>query len=497
MSKVIDHYIAGRFEKSKPCPHFEVRNPATDELLALTPLTDQDDVNKAVSMAKKSFLSWSKTPVVDRVAPLFKLKMLLEEHKDEIATLIVKEHGKTFKEARGDILRGIQMVEVACGMPRLMMGECLQDIASGIDCQSYRRPMGVFAGIAPFNFPAMVPFWFWPFAVASGNTYVLKPSERVPLTQMKIFELIDQCGFPPGVMNMVHGGKDVVNAFLDHPDIEGLNFVGSTHVAKYIYTRGCEQGKRVQALGGAKNYMVILPDASMEASVNAMVDSCYGCAGERCLAGSVLIGVGDAYPQLKDLVLKSVKNVVVGDGLDPKTTLGPVISKEAKERISADIETAEKEGGEILVDGREYKVKGFEKGYFLGPTVIDKIKPNTLMATKEIFGPVIGLMQVQTLDEAIEVINELEYANTTSIFTSNGGASREFVDRVSPSMVGINLGVPAPMAFFSFGGSKASFFGDIKVHGASSVEFFCEKHTAMVRWYDKGASQEVSPLWKK
>jgi malonate-semialdehyde dehydrogenase (acetylating)/methylmalonate-semialdehyde dehydrogenase len=494
MSKAIENYINGAWVKSDSKETYEIINPATEEVIGLTPLGTTSDIDQAVSAAKEAYKTWKDVPVIDRVQPLFKLKMLLEENTTKIAELIVEEHGKTFKEAKGDILRGIQMVDVACGMSNLMMGEAISNIARDIDCTATRRSLGVMAGITPFNFPAMVPFWFWPFAVAAGNTYVLKPSERVPLTQMFIFKLIDQAGFPKGVMNMVHGGKEAVNAICDHKDIEGISFVGSTPIAKHVYTRGSATGKRVQALGGAKNYMVILPDAAMEQSAQAMVESCYGCAGERCLAASVLVGVGAAYDQLKDLVVKAANKVVVGPGMDAKTTLGPVISKEAKTRILADIETALSEGAELLVDGRD---SGMDKGYFLKPTVLDKVKPGTLMATKEIFGPVIGLMQVKTMDEAIALINESNYANTTSIFTTNGGAARQFASKVAPTMVGVNLGVPAPMAFFSFGGAKESFFGDVKVHGSSAVEFFTERHTTMTRWYEEGTNEAVSPLWKE
>jgi len=493
MGETIKNYINGTWIKSKGHESFDIINPATEELLGLTPLGTAQDIDDAASSAKAAYPAWSQTPVIDRVQPLFKLKMLLEENITKISTLIVEEHGKTFKEAKGDILRGMQMVETACGMPNLMMGETLQNIARDIDCTATKRSIGVFAGITPFNFPAMVPFWFWPFAVACGNTFVLKPSERVPLTQMFIFELIDQCGFPKGVINMVHGGKEVVNSICDHKDIKGISFVGSTPVARHVYTRGTANGKRVQALGGAKNFMVILPDAAMEQSAKAMVDSCYGCAGERCLAGSILIGVGEAYHKLKEHVLKETKEVVTGNGMDEKTTLGPVISQAAKERIVKDINTALEEGAEILIDGRE---SGIEKGYFLNPTVIDKVKPGTIMATKEIFGPVIGLMQVKTMDEAIEILNSSTFANTTSIFTTNGGAARQFISKVTPSMVGVNLGVPAPMSFFSFGGSKDSFFGDVKVHGTSACEFYTERHTAMIRWYEEGTNDAVSPLWK-
>lgn len=493
MAKIIDNFINNTWVKSDTTQTYDVINPATEEIIAKTPLGTAADVDKAVAAAKEAFSSWSIKPVIDRVQPFFKLKMLLEENIDKISTIIVEEHGKTFREAKGDILRGIQMVEVACGMPNMSMGEALQNIARDIDCTATRRPMGVFAGITPFNFPAMVPFWFWPFAVASGNTYILKPSERVPLTQMFIFDLISQCGFPPGVINMVHGGVDVVNAICDHKDIEGISFVGSTPVAKHVYVRGNATGKRVQALGGAKNYMVLLPDAAMEQSVAAMVDSCYGCAGERCLAGSILVGVGPAYDTMKELVVKHAKAVVVGNGMDSTTSLGPVISARAKERIIKDIDTAINEGAELLLDGRD---SGLDKGYFLKPTVLGEIKSGTMMANKEIFGPVIGLMKVKTMDEAIELINSLPYANTTSIFTTNGGAARQFSSKVAPSMVGVNLGVPAPMAFFSFGGSKDSFFGDVKVHGSSAVEFFTERHTTMVRWYAEGTNDAVSPMWE-
>jgi malonate-semialdehyde dehydrogenase (acetylating)/methylmalonate-semialdehyde dehydrogenase len=491
---IVKNYINGRFVDSGAAETVDVINPATLEVLGKTPLGNIEDVDTAVKAAQKAFYRWSKTPVVDRLQHFFKLKKLLDDHMEELATLIVKENGKTFIEAKGDVLRGIQMVEVCCGMSNMMMGECLENIAVDIDCTAIRRPLGVFAGITPFNFPAMVPLWFWPFALATGNTFVLKPSERVPLTQVRIFELAEQAGFPPGVLNMVNGAKDVVDAFLTHPQIKGVSFVGSTPIAKYVYTNAAANGKRVQALGGAKNFLIILPDAPMEKSVTAMVESCTGCAGERCLAGAVIVTVGDCYEQVKELVIKTAGNVVVGSGLDPAATMGPVISAQAKERILGDIETAINEGAELLLDGRNPNVPGMD-GYFLEPTVLGNVKPGTLMTTKEVFGPVIGLMSVKSLDDAIELINSSPYGNTTSLFTSNGGAARYFSANVKPSMVGINLGVPAPMAFFSFGGSKDSFFGDVKVHGTSSVEFFTEKHTVMTRWFQEGVDAVASPLW--
>lgn len=494
MDNVVKNYIDGSFVTSSATETVDVINPATLEVLGQTPLGNKSDVDMAVKAALKAYKQWSKTPVEDRIQPFFRLKMLMETYLEELATLIVKENGKTLIEAKGDVIRGIQMVEVVCGMANLMMGQCLDNIAVDIDCVTIRRPMGVFAGITPFNFPAMVPLWFWPFAVATGNTFILKPSERVPLTQVRLFQLVEEAGFPPGVLNMVCGAKEVVDAFLVHPDIKGISFVGSTPVAKYVYTTAAANGKRVQALGGAKNFLVILPDAPMEKSVKAMVESCCGCAGERCLAGAVIVSVGDCYEKVKELVIKEAQNVIVGNGLDPTTTMGPVISARAKERILSDIETAVKEGAELLLDGRNPNVPGLN-GYFLAPTVFGNVKPDTLLATKEIFGPVIALMQVRTLDEAIQLINSSPYGNTTSLFTANGGAARHFVANVNPSMVGINLGVPAPMAFFSFGGSKDSFFGDVKVHGNSSVEFFTEKHTVMTRWFEEGVEAAASPLW--
>ena len=490
----VQNFFDGKFSDAKTKRFTPVVNPSNGEVIANTPMCELDELDIVVKKAQEAYGEWSKLPVVDRVQPLYRMKELLEKNSDEIARLLVLENGKTFKEAKGDLLRGLQMVEVACGMPSLIMGEFQSDVARGIDSHMNRRSMGVFACIGPFNFPAMIPFWFWPFAVACGNTMVIKPSERVPLTQMKIFELIQKAGFPPNVLNMVHGGKEIVNGMLEHPLIKGISFVGSTPVAKHIYTTGAKNGKRVQALGGAKNYMVILPDAPIEKSVQTMIDSCLGCAGERCLAGSVLIGVGPAYDKMKVELLSQLKNIKVGDGLNPETSMGPVISAEAKERIVADIEQSIREGAKVILDGREHPSMK-SKGFFLGPTVLDQVKPGTLAATKEIFGPVISLMKVNSMDEAIEVINQSNYANTTSLFTSNGGAARDFANKVDPAMVGINLGVPAPMAFFSFGGSKDSFFGDIKAHGKGSIEFFTEKVTVMTRWFHEGVKESVSPQW--
>jgi malonate-semialdehyde dehydrogenase (acetylating)/methylmalonate-semialdehyde dehydrogenase len=380
------------------------------------------------------------------------------------------------------------MVETACGMPTLMMGENFEDIASGIDSSSVRRPLGVFAGITPFNFPAMVPFWFWPFAIASGNTFILKPSERVPLTSIRVFELLAEIGLPKGVMNLVHGGKEVVDALCTHPQVKGISFVGSTPVAKHIYTLGSSTGKRVQAFGGAKNIMVVMPDSLEEATcdktVSTAVESITGCAGERCLAGSLVLCVGeDTYKTFQEKALSFAKAIKVGPGLNTKNTMGPLISLEAKKRVVGLISRAVDARATLMLDGR---VSENKEGYFLNPSIISDVKPEMEIAQTEVFGPVILLAKVHTLDEAIQWINRLPFANTTTLFTNSGSHARYFCYHVDPSMIGINIGVPAPMAFFSFGGSKDSFFGDTKAHGKSCVNFFTDTYTTIQRWYHEG-----------
>lgn len=475
---MIKNYIYGEWIPSTGTETIEVINPATEEVLALSPLGTSKDVDKAVAAAKEAFKTWRRTPAIDRTQCLFRLKTLLEENFETLVRLCTQEHGKTLIESRGDVRRGIQMVETACGIPTLMMGQSFEDIATGIDCQSIRQPMGVFAGITPFNFPAMVPFWFWPFAVATGNTYVLKPSERVPLTQLKIFELIEKAGFPKGVMNLVLGGKEVVNSLCSHPDIKGVSFVGSTPVAKHVYQLATSHGKRAQALGGAKNFMVVLPDANLETSVKTCLESIVGCAGQRCLAGSVVICVGNTYDEVKKQMLRAASDMIVGDGADPSTQMGPVISKSSVERIKGLIKSAVDEKAEILLDGRNYS----GKGYFLKPTVIGEVRAEMRIAREEIFGPVVCLARAKSLDEAIQWINQSPFANTASLFTSSGAAARQFSYEAAPAMLGLNIGVPAPMSFFSFGGAKDSFFGDIKAHGQSGIQFFTDTKVTIQRW---------------
>ncbi len=475
---MIKNYINGEWIASTGTETIEVINPATEEVLALSPLGTSRDVEKAVASAKEAFKTWRRTPAIDRTQYLFKLKTLLEENFESLVKLCTQEHGKTLIESRGDVRRGIQMVETACGIPTLMMGQSFEDIATGIDCQSIRQPMGVFAGITPFNFPAMVPFWFWPFAVATGNTYILKPSERVPLTQIKIFELIEKAGFPKGVMNLVLGGKEVVNSLCSHPAIKGVSFVGSTPVAKHVHQLASSHGKRVQALGGAKNFMVILPDANLETSVKTCLESIVGCAGQRCLAGSVILCVGNTYDEVKKQILKAASDMIVGDGLEPRTQMGPVISRASVERIKGLIQSAIDEKAELLLDGRNYT----GKGYFLKPTVIGEVKSQMRIAQEEIFGPVVCLARIQSLDEAIQWINSSPFANTASLFTASGAAARQFSYEAAPAMLGLNIGVPAPMSFFSFGGAKDSFFGDIKAHGTAGVQFFTDTKVTIQRW---------------
>lgn len=478
---MIKNFINGQWIASTAKESVSIPNPATGVEIDRCPLGSADELDQAVKAAKEAFKTWRKTPAVDRVQYLFKLKVLLEENFEELAKLVTTEHGKTLVEARGSVRRGIQMVETACGMPSLMMGDHFEDIAPGIDCKAVNRPMGVFGVIAPFNFPAMVPFWFWPFGVAAGNTMVIKPSERVPLTQVKVFELIEKAGFPKGVVNMVNGGKDVVNAICTHPDIKGVSFVGSTPIAKHVYTTGTAHGKRVQALGGAKNFMVVLPDAELDKAAATAYESITGCAGERCLAGSVVVSVGkETAAKIEDLIVRRAKEVTVGNGLDPNVQMGPVISQEAKNRIKSMIQTAIDEGAQLLVDGRE----GVDQmpGYFLKTTVLKGIKPHMKIAKEEVFGPVILLAESDSFDSCIEWINSSPFANTTTLFTTSGAAARKFSYEVHPSMIGINIGVPAPMSFFSFGGSKDSFFGDVKAHGKACVTFFTDPCVTIERW---------------
>jgi malonate-semialdehyde dehydrogenase (acetylating)/methylmalonate-semialdehyde dehydrogenase len=481
--RVLENYINGAWVGSSGTTHLDVKNPATGATLAKVPLSTAGDVDKAVQAAQAAYPSWKSTPAVQRARYLFKLKALFDAHKEEVAAICTSEHGKTLAESRNDFGRGIENVEHAAGTPSLMMGQALNDVATGIDCETIRQPMGVFAAITPFNFPPMVPLWFLPYAIATGNTFVLKPSEQVPLSQERIFDLIKQIDLPPGVVNLVHGGKDVVNAFCAHPGIKGVSFVGSSTVAKHVYKSCADTGKRVQALGGAKNFITILPDAEMDKAIANAADSAYGCSGQRCLAASVVVAVGSAYERVREGILAAAKAVVLGDGSKPNVTMGPVISAAHRDRVLAYIDKGVAEGAKLLLDGRGAKVDGSPGGFWVGPTVFDDVKPGMTIATEEIFGPVLCIMRAKDLSEAIEIANRSEYGNAASVYTTNGKHAREFQLRIQAGMVGVNIGVAAPMAMFPFGGQKASFFGDTKAHGGTGIDFYTERKIVITRWF--------------
>jgi malonate-semialdehyde dehydrogenase (acetylating)/methylmalonate-semialdehyde dehydrogenase len=479
----LDNFIAGEWVAAHAKDFFEVRNPAVGDVIGRTPMSTAADVDAAVQAATRAFPAWRDTPVNTRAQVLYKFKALLEANVEDLARTVTTEHGKTLDEARGSVRRGIECVEVACGAPSLMQGMALEDIAVGIDCHVVRQPLGVCAAIAPFNFPAMVPMWFLPFAIVTGNTFVLKPSEQVPLSQRKMAELLAQCELPPGVVNIVNGGADVVNAICDHPGIRAVSFVGSTTVAKHVYQRATHTGKRVQALGGAKNFIVVMPDADLDRSMSVISESFYGCAGERCLAGSMLVPVGGIHHEARDRMVESARMLKVGDGAQPGVTMGPVISAKHLERVRHYIDKGVSEGAKLLVDGRQIRVEDRPHGYFVGPTVFDEVSPNMAIGSEEIFGPVASICPVRDLDEAIAVMHAHPNANATSIFTSSGRSAREFSKKATASMVGVNIGVAAPMAYFPFGGAKDSFFGDLKAHGRDAFEFYTDKKVTISRWF--------------
>jgi malonate-semialdehyde dehydrogenase (acetylating)/methylmalonate-semialdehyde dehydrogenase len=478
---LVGFFINGAWERPQGRKVQPVTNPATSAVLAEVPFAEACDVDRAVRAAHEAFLKWRAVPVVDRVQVLYRFKALLEEHAAEVAAILTRENGKTAEDSRMEVRRGIQMLEVACGMPSLMMGDALNDVAREIDCKTIRQPVGVCVGITPFNFPAMVPMWMYPFAIACGNTFVLKPSEKVPLTPTRIVELLAEAGLPAGVLNLIHGGKETVDALLHHPLVRGVSFVGSTPVAKYIYSTSAAEGKRVQALGGAKNHLVVMPDADLPKAVEAIIGSAFGAAGERCLAGSVLVPVGEAAGPLLELLAKRTEALAVGDGAQAGTEMGPLVTAEHLQRVAGYIEKGAAEGATPLCDGRRYQSAG--GGFFLGPTIFDNVTPDMTIAREEIFGPVLSVIRVKTLDEAIQLVNRSPFGNATSIFTSNGKAAREYSSRIEVGMVGINVGVAAPMAFFPFAGWKNSFFGDLHAHGKDAVAFYTEQKVIMSRWF--------------
>jgi len=478
--RTLDFYVNGKWEAAGGSSTHPVMNPATGEVIAQVPFATAAQVDRVARLAHDAFLKWREVPVVDRVQVCYRYKALLEKHHEEVARILSTENGKTLDDAKASVRRAIQMVEVACGMPSLMMGDSLENVSRGIDSVSIRQPLGVCAGITPFNFPAMVPMWMYPFAIACGNTFILKPSEKVPLTPTRTAELFHDAGVPEGVFNLIHGDKVAVDALLEHPLVRAISFVGSTPVAKYIYETSAKHGKRVQALGGAKNHLVVTPGADLEKTVEAIMSSAFGAAGERCLAGSVLVPVGEVAEPLLDLLLKKTKALHVGDGLKPGTDMGPLVTGDHRKKVVGYIEKGVAEGAKPLCDGR---ATSDGSGYFLGPTIFDNVTPQMTIAKEEIFGPVLSVIRVKTLDDAIELVNSSRFGNTTSIFTADGKSAREYCSRVECGMVGVNIGVAAPMAFFPFSGWKNSFFGDLHAHGKDAVAFYTEQKVVMTRWF--------------
>src|SRR6266567_4074174 len=458
----VRNFIDGVWQDSAASDWQDVTNPATGEVLARVPLCDSAEVKNAVAAAASAYPGWRRTPPEDRIQPLFKLKQLLEDHQDELARIITMENGKTFAEAKAELRRAIENVEVACGIPMMMQGYNLEDVARGIDESMIRQPLGVVAAITPFNFPGMIPFWFLPYAIACGNTFILKPSERVPLTMRRAFEILEQTGLPKSVVNLVNGGKAAVDTLLDHPKVRAISFVGSTPVAKYIYSRAGANGKRAQCQGGAKNHVIVLPDADMKMATQIISDSAFGCAGQRCLAVSVAVTVGEAQKTFRDSITEAAASLRVGNGLDEGIKMGPVITAQSKARIESLIERGAHDGAKLLLDGRHPTVPKAENGNFVRPTVLDGVSAESDLTDTEIFGPVLSLVHARDLDDALAFLERSAYGNQASLFTSSGSAARRFRYEAPAGNIGINIGVAAPMAYFPFSGWKDSFFGDMR-----------------------------------
>ncbi len=474
--------IGGKWTPSRATGSIPVTNPATGELIATVPLSTPDEVQAIIATAREAFAGWRKVPAVNRARHLFRLHRLIEENFEELSRICTIENGKTLAESRGEVIRTLENVEVAAGIPSLQMGDFSADIAAGFDETMIREPLGVFAQIAPFNFPSMVPWWFAPYAIATGNTYVIKPSPQTPLSQMELARLALEAGFPPGVLSILHGAGDVGEALCKHPDVQGVSFVGSTPVARQVYKTATAAGKRAQCQGGAKNFLVVLPDAVMDAAVSNMMGSIFGCAGERCLAGSNIIAIGDAHDDVKQRLVATTEAIKLGNGLDPGTGMGPVISKAAQERIASYIDGAVAEGATATVDGRGATVESHPDGYWIGPTLLEGVTTDMKIAREEVFGPAVNLIRMDSLDEAIAAIDQSQFGNAASIYTSHGAVARDFVQRVNIGNIGVNVGVAAPMAFFPFSGRKLSFFGDTHGQAGNAVQFFTDPKVVITRW---------------
>jgi malonate-semialdehyde dehydrogenase (acetylating)/methylmalonate-semialdehyde dehydrogenase len=480
---VLKNYIDGYWVESQSTRLTDVHNPVTGEVIAKVPMSTPNEVNESVAAAKSAFEEWRETPPYTRARYMFRLRNLMEERFEDLAQIIVTEHGKILDEARGEVRRSIENVEVAAGVPSLMMGYSLEDVAQGIDEECIFQPAGIFCCVAPFNFPLMVPLWFLPYAVACGNTFITKPSEQCPLSQEAFYGLLDEVDFPPGVVNLVNGDKETVDALLEHKDVTGVSFVGSTPVGKYIYSKGAEHGKRVQAQSGAKNCLVVMPDANLEKTVMNILTSAFGTSGQRCLANSLVVAVGDVYESLVEKLLNAADNLIIGDGMDESVQMGPVASLKSLKKIHKYINIGVEEGAKLLLDGRQKKVAEYPEGYFIGPTIFSDVKPDMTIARDEIFGPVLGIIHVKTFDDAIDVIHSSPYGNASSLFTSSGKWAREFKYRVKAGNIGINIGIAAPIASFPFSGMKNSFFGDLHGQGNDAIMFFTERKVAITRWF--------------
>ena len=478
----VPQYINGQWTDSRATDWQDVINPATGEVLASVPLADAVEVTSAIEAAAAAYPDWRRTPPEDRIQPLFKLKQLMEDHHDDLARTITLENGKTFTEAKAEMRRAIENVEVACGIPMMMQGYNLEDVARGIDEMMIRQPLGVVAAIVPFNFPGMIPFWFLPYAIACGNTLIIKPSERVPLTMKVAFELLEKIGLPRGVVNLVNGGKTAVDTLLDHPKVRAISFVGSTPIARYVYARAGSNGKRAQCQGGAKNHVIVLPDADMDMATQIISDSAFGCAGQRCLAVSVAVTVGEAQKTFRDSIADAASKLHVGNGLEDGVQMGPVITRQSKERVEALIGTGEKQGAKVLIDGRSPRIPKHESGNFVKPTVLDGLPATSDLVDTEIFGPVLSLVHADSIDEALDFLNRSAYGNQASLFTSSGSAARRFRYEAPAGNIGINIGVAAPMAYFPFSGWKDSFFGIMHAQGRDAIEFYTEKKIVVERW---------------
>jgi malonate-semialdehyde dehydrogenase (acetylating)/methylmalonate-semialdehyde dehydrogenase len=488
MNETIHHYIGGREAEGTSGRYADVYNPALGQPCARVALAAPEDVDAAVAAAHAAFPAWAATPPLARARVLFKYLQLCQQHVDEFAAMVTREHGKTFADAQGEVARGIEVVEFAVGIPQLLKGEFTDQIARGIDAWSMRQPLGVVAGITPFNFPVMVPMWMFPVAIACGNTFVLKPSERDPSASLLHARLLKEAGLPDGVFNVVQGDKAAVDALLDHPDVQALSFVGSTPIAEYIYARGSASGKRVQALGGAKNHMVVMPDADMDMAVDALIGAAYGSAGERCMAISVAVAIGDAGDKLVARLAERTKALKIGEGMSQGAEMGPVVTQAARQRIEKLIGEGVEQGATLVVDGRGYRVEGFEEGFFVGGTLFDHVQPEMSIYQEEIFGPVLCVVRMPDVGSALELINRNEYGNGVAVFTRDGGVAREFVRQVQVGMVGVNVPLPVPMAFNSFGGWKKSLFGDHHAYGPEGVRFYTRHKAVMQRWPNTASS---------